>query len=360
MRPPLRICYICKAVDESNPTVATQVRWIRALAAHPRVDRLLVLTRGAGPFELPSNVTVQTFGARGWPLTVVGFYRRLARLPWSDVDAFFVAQGGPYPALLLPVKAIMRRPVYQWKAHPFISRRMRFYARYCDDLIFTPTPGSFPMDLAKIRVVGHGIDTGLFRLAQVPQGPQSHDLAIVGRVAAVKHHHLAVEALAICRDRWGLTPTLDVVGPCAPKDEAYLERLTDLVEEHDLGGQVRFCGAVEHAELPSLLSRHQATMNLSDTAFDKAAGESMALGVPVITTNACTAEVLPDDLRPLFVVDQDAESVAAAIRDILAWDDATRDRMGRRLHDVIATHHDLDLLFDKIIEAIDADQGPRR
>lgn len=346
----MRVCYVCKAVDETNSTVATQVRWIRALAEHPRVDHLVVLTTHLGRADLPGNVIVRPFGAEGWPRTVTKFYREALRLVPSRLDCFFVAQGGPYPALLLPLKTILRLPLYQWKAHPHISRRMRFYARWCDDLVFTPTSGSFPMKLSSLRVVGHGIDTDQFQPAD---SPKERDLAAVGRIAAVKHLDLAMKALAVCRDEWGLHLTLDIVGEPAVKDRTYSNELHALVERLDLADQVRFLGAVAHDDLPSLLGRYRATLNLSQTAFDKAAGESMAMGVPVITTNACTAEMLPSDLRDPLVADDDAWGVAWALREVICWDDVTRHRVGQRLREVVVQGHSLDLLFDKILCEID-------
>jgi glycosyltransferase involved in cell wall biosynthesis len=357
----MKVCYVCKAVDEGNPTVATQVRWIRALAAHPAVEHIHVLTRQHGRALLPYNVTIRQFGASNWPRTVLGFYREATRLPRRAADVFFVAQGGPYPALLLPIKLITRRPIYQWKAHPHISPRMRFYARYCDDLIFTPTPGSFPMDLDSVRVVGHGIDTELF----APGLDRSRrDLAAVGRVAAVKRLDLAIDALAVCRDRWALELTLDIFGPCASKDAAYRRQLGELIDARGLQDQVVFRGQVDHADLPEVLGQYRATINLSQTAFDKAAGESMAVGVPVITTNGCTAEMLPEDLRILLTVDLDhadeADGVAEAMREVMLWDDERQATIGRRLRETIVEGHSLDSLFDKIVTAIEADRAPSR
>ncbi len=349
----MKVCYVCKAVDESNATVATQVRWIRALAQHPRIEQVLVLTRDAGLAILPENVTVRSFGSMGWPRTIARFFRHAARLRPSDVDCFFVAQGGPYPALLLPLKCILRRPLYQWKAHPHISPRMRFYARYCDDLVFTPTPGSFPMALGSIRVVGHGIDTELFRPLEATKVA---DLLALGRIAPVKRLDLAIEALAQCRER-GFELGLDIVGPCAAKDEPYRRRLVALAEQRGLGDRVRFYESVHHGEVPELLSRYRATVNLSLTAFDKCAGESMAVGVPVVSTNHCTHEMLPDDLRPLLAADDDVDGVARVMHQITSWDDKTRTDVGRRLRSTIVADHSLEKLFDKIIEAIEADRG---
>ncbi len=350
----MRICYVCKAVDETSPTVATQVRWIRSLAAHPRVEHVDVLTRTHGVAELPANVTVRGFGTKGWLGTAAGFYRAALRMKPHDVDFFFVAQGGPYPALLLPLKVATKNPIYQWKAHPHISARMRFYARFCDDLIFTPTPGSFPLALDTVRVVGHGIDTGLF---QLDEAPPTRDLAAVGRIAAVKRLDVAVEALAVCRDRFGLGLTLDIFGEPASKDQAHRLDLGELVDRLGLHEQVRFLGAVDHAELPGLLGRYRATINFSTTAFDKAAGESMAVGVPVITANDCTTEMLPADLQRLLAVRaDDVTGVATTIREVVLWDDGTRAQVGQRLRETIVSGHGLDSLFDKILSAIYADR----
>lgn len=360
----MKICYVCKAVDEGNPTVATQVRWLRALASHPAVEHVHVLTRHHGRAQLPDNVSVHQFGASGWIRTVVRFYRRSLALRRSAADFFFVAQGGPYPALLLPIKLATRRPIYQWKAHPHVSPRMRFYARFCDDLVFTPTLSSFPMDLDTVHVVGHGIDTELFALRT---GQICRDLAAVGRVAAVKRLHLAIEALAICRDRWDLEMTLDIFGPCAPKDEAYRHQLERLIDARDLHNAVVFRGRVDHADLPGLLGQYRATLNLSNTAFDKAAGESMSVGVPVISTNRCTAEMLPEDLRKLLAVDiddaDDAQAVSAvaeAMREVMAWDEEIRASIGRRLRATIVEGHSLDLLFTKIVAVIEAHHAASR
>lgn len=348
----MRICYVCKAVDETDPTVATQVRWIRELAARPQVEHLHVLARSRGPAVLPSNVSMQTFGREDWPRTIVHFLQRALAVRSREVDLFFVAQGGPYPALLLPIKLARGKAVYQWKAHAHVSSRMRFYARVCDDLVFTPTLSSLPLDLPNIRVVGHGIDTQLFR--PDPAAHREGDLVAIGRIAPVKRLHVALEAMHACRATWGRTPKLDIVGPCQAKDEAYHRRLVELVEDLGLAGDVRFLGSVTHEQLPALLATYRASINFSDTAFDKAAGESMAVGVPVITTNDCTTEMLPPELRPLLAVAREDEvGQARLLHEVTGWEADTRLRIGSALRDTVVQHHSLDSLFDKILEIVE-------
>ncbi len=354
----MRICYVCKAVDETDPTVATQVRWIRELAARPQVDHVRVLARRRGPATLPDNVAVATFGHAGWPATVLEFWRRVLAVPPAEVDLYFVAQGGPYPALLLPMKLLRGQALVQWKAHAHVSPRMRFYARYCDDLVFTPTRSSLPLDLPNVRVVGHGIDTELFR-PPVMASP-SRDLVAVGRIAPIKRLDVALEVLRTCRATWGSAPTLDIVGPCQAKDADHLRHLEHLVDELGLSEDVRFLGSVTHDELPGLLGDYRASLNLSDTAFDKAAGESMAVGVPVVTTNDCTTEMLPTELRPLLAAArEDVAGLAGLVHAAVGWDEETRRSIGSTLRENVVEHHSLDALFAKILAVVEGHLGQR-
>lgn len=354
----LDIVYVCKSVDETNRTLAHQVRWIRALSGHERVARVRVLTPGRGPASLPPNVSVHVFGATGrWALarTLIGFQCAMATAG-RGASLYFVSQGGPYPALLLPWKVLSGRPVFQWKAMPQISPRMRFYARVCDDLVFTATPGSFPLVSEKVVVVGHGIDTALF--CPRPDETPTRDLVAVTRVAPIKGLDQAVRAVAECRRRLGRAPTLDIVGPCDSKSQDHLRELYRLVAELALEREVRILGAVDQAELPAMLSDYRAALNFSDTAFDKAAGEAMACGLPLVTTNPRVVEVLPEDLRARLVAPAgDVSAQAGAIQGVLSASDVERRAIGGRLREVVVREHGLDALFGKIIAEIDAWSG---
>jgi glycosyltransferase involved in cell wall biosynthesis len=287
----------------------------------------------------------------------VRFYLRLLG-PARGSDVAFVCQGGQYPALLLPWKLLLRRPVVQWKAMPHISARMRFYARYCDDLVFTATPGSFPMELDTVRVVGHGIDTDLFRPVE---GAPARDLVVVTRIAPVKQLDVAIRAVARHRDRTGRAVTLDIVGPCDSKSEAHRDELVGLIDELGLGDTVRLVGSVEQADLPELLAGYRAALNLSTTAFDKAAGEAMAAGLALISSNPRVAEALPADLRAdLVVPDADVDALAAAIERVLSWTDEQRRALGRRLRELVVAEHGLHALFDKIVRELDGLDAARR
>lgn len=347
----MRFAYVCKAVDETSPFVATQVRWIRTLAAMDQVDRLWVITQKLGPADLPDNVEVAVIGPRPWRRRARRFLAEAARASREGAEFFLVVQGGPYPALLLPFKLLRRRPVYQWKAHSHVSWRMRFYARWCDDLLFTATPGSFPIPLRSRRVIGHGIDTELFR----PSDEQpDRDLVAVTRIAPIKHLDQVVRALAACRETHGACPTFDIIGAVAPKDVDHGQALRRLVKDLGLEDHVRFLGVVPHHDLPAVLGRYRAAVNFSDTAFDKAAGEAMACGLPVVTTNPRAAEMMPADLRDrLFAPIEDTTAQVELLRSVTAWDQATRRQVGARLRETVEADHGLHSFFDKLLDEIE-------
>jgi glycosyltransferase involved in cell wall biosynthesis len=348
----LKPVLICQAVDQDDPVCATLVRWIRSLAGDPSVASVRVLALRLGRFDLPENVVVVDLGV-GRLGRLLRFYAQVVLSIWrGEADFFFVLQGGPYPALLLPIKLLTGRGVYQWKTHAHVSRRMAFYARWCDDLVFTATPSSFPLAVPKVRVIGHGIDTQLFR--PLPRdAPVTADLIAVGRLTRVKRLDRLFCALAACRDSTGRVWSLDLCGPELDVDRQYRATLDDLVSRLQLAGSVRFLGPASHDEMSTLLGSYKAAINFSDTGLDKAIAEAMACARPVLSTNACFAELLPDDLRELLVLDHDdVTAQARSITRVLELDEADRHDIGERLRGIVAEHHGLDQFWAKVLSEI--------
>jgi glycosyltransferase involved in cell wall biosynthesis len=344
----LNVVFVCQAVDQDDPILATTLRWIEALARKPSVDRVTVLALRTGRHALPATVEVRRFGQTGRFATVRAFYREVARVLRRRPDLFFIYQGGPYPLLLLPIRLLSRTAVMQWKAHPAISRAMAIYARWCDDLIFTPTKASFPMDLRKVRVVGHGVDTELFR---PQQRPVSADLIAVGRITPRKHIAEMIEAVVSCNREFGTELKLDVYGPVLAGQEAHAAHLDAIVDRLGARDWVALHGPVDHAQMPAVLNGHRAFLNFSETAVDKAVIEAMACGLPLVSTNASVREIIPADLRSTLITDpRNPERQAQAVHDLLTRSDPELAAIGERMRTLAITEHGVDRLFDRILE----------
>lgn len=347
----LSVVFISQAVDREDPVVPHTVRWIEALACRPSVDHTAVLALRTGVHELPAHVDVYRFGRSNRLATLAAFYWAALRALRRRPDFFFVHQGGPYPLLLLPFKVLSRTPIVQWKTHGVISRAMAFYARRCDDLIFTATRSSFPMGLAKVRIVGHGIDTQAF---QSEPGALLGDLIAAGRIAPTKCVEQMVRAVAHANRTYGTDYRLNVYGPTLPGDEAHAAEIEALIDRLGARDRVTLHGPVLQDQLPRLFNGHRACLNFADHgAIDKSALEAMACGLPVISTNDSVGEIVPAGLRPLLMTHKHSTEVQAqTIHQLLARPDPEMARLGEALRAVVVADHGLDRLFDRILEDV--------
>jgi len=347
----LRTVFVCQAVDEDDPVQPTTVRWIEALAGKRSVDHITVLALRTGRYHLPASVEVKRFGRSNRLATSAAFYRAIASSLRLRPNCFFVYQGGPYPLLLLPFKLLRGIPIVHWKAHPIITRSMSFYARWCDDLILTSARAAFPMDLAKIRVVGQGIDTERFRLEE---RPLLGDLIAVGRIAPTKRVDQMVRAVVIANRSYGTGYKLNIYGPTLAHDEGYAASLEDLIDRLGARDWVTLHGAVQQERLPALLNGHRACLNFTIGALDKTAVEAMACGLPVVSTNDAVTEVIPTDLHPTLIPDKHStEDQARIIHELLRKPEAEIARLGQRLRALVVSDHSIERLFDRILDEVE-------
>jgi len=358
----VRVVFICEAIDAADPMQPTTVRWLETLAAHPAVARVTAVTLRRGEHRLPAHVAVRELGAGGRVRRLARFYVEMVRAVRAGVDCFFVYQGGHYPLLLLPFRLVLRVPVYQWWAHPRVGPTTRLYARFCDDRVFTSTPGAFPVALPNVRVVGQGIDTERFRT--IAGRPQSGRWVTVGRISPVKRLDRMLRALGECNRRFGTRQGLDVYGPVPAGREGHRAELERIVREEQLEDMVTFHGPVRQTDLPGILNEHAVFLHFCDGALDKTVVEAMACGVPVLSTNACVGEVLPADLRAELMLPLDDVTVQARqLRAAIGWNDDRRARIGATLREVVVARHGVTGLFDRLVREMAAaarsDDPPR-
>jgi glycosyltransferase involved in cell wall biosynthesis len=350
VRDRLRVVFICQAIDRDDPLHASAARWAETLAGKPSVAHVRVLALRTGRYDPPAFEDVYRFGRSNRLVGLAAFYRGVARSLRPRPDVFFVHQGGPYPALLLPFKLLMRIPIVHWKAHPVITPAMAFYARFCDDLILTSASAAFPMELSKVRVVGQGVDVEFFR----PQNrPHLADLIAVGRIAPAKGPERMITAVAHANRTFGTTYRFNLYGPTLAGRERYRRRLEELIDRLGAREWVTLHGPVIQEELPALLNAHRASINFSTGAVDRSAVEAMACGLPLISNNDAVAEIMPADLRPALIADKKSTHLQAqTIHELLSRPETEIARLGERMRTLVVADHSIEPLFDRILEQI--------
>ncbi len=292
-----KVIFICEAVDINDPILATTVSWIEEFSKNSAIEKLTVLTLRRGDFNFSEKVGVRH--VRGGKLAkFINFYREILK-HIKETDYFFIYMGGPYPLLLLPFKLFWRKPVYQWKSHPRIGPMMRFYAYFCDNLIFASTKNAFPLKSRKVRIVGQGVDTEEFR----PLGlDKAGDLVTVGRISPVKRLEKAIKLLASYNRKYQTPLKLHIYGPVLEKDKAYADSLKNLSQILGVEDLVQWHGRTKHDELPQILNSHRVFVSFNDGALDKAVVEALACGLPVLTPNNCVEEILPEAIKEKFII----------------------------------------------------------
>jgi glycosyltransferase involved in cell wall biosynthesis len=166
----------------------------------------------------------------------------------------------------------------------------------------------------RIAVHRTGIDTARFRprdrvAAKAALRLDGPVLLNVGNLIARKRQSLAIEAL---RHIGGAT--LLLVGG-GPERRALERRAAALGVER----RVRFMGSIPHALMPSLFAAADVTVHTSRMeGLANIWVESLACGTPVVTTEAGGAREAIDRPEAGRVVADDAEAIAAAVRELLA------------------------------------------
>ncbi|MCC6469812.1 MAG: glycosyltransferase family 4 protein [Alphaproteobacteria bacterium] len=178
----------------------------------------------------------------------------------------------------------------------------------------------------KVHVLRNGVDLERFRPAdpaeaQARLGVEGPVLLSVGHLIPRKGHDLVIRALA---DLDGFTLLIVGLGP----ERANLERLAASL---GVAQRVRFCGAVDQAELRIYYSAATMLVLASDReGWPNVLLESMACGTPVVATRVWgSPEVVGAPAAGILVPQRDAPSIAGAIR---ALHQALPDRVSTRAY----------------------------
>src|SRR5256714_15333403 len=175
-----RLVFITQAVDPQHPVLAATIPKIRALAA--RVDQLVVLAQSARGDELPENVDVRVFGSAARAGRGFRFERELARsLPAEAVVAHMIPL---YVLLAAPLVRTRRTPLLLWYTHWKASAQLRAAERLATAVVSVDRR-SFPLESAKVRPIGHGIDVNEFNCAD-RSGHTGVRALVLGRYSPAK------------------------------------------------------------------------------------------------------------------------------------------------------------------------------
>lgn len=328
-----RLVFATQSVDPAHPVLAATIPKIRALAEH--VDEVLVLAQAAASASLPDNVEVRTFGAPSRVARVWRFERELARaLPADAVLAHMIPA---YVLLAAPLVRPRRIPLLLWYTHWKASTTLRVAERLATTIVSVDRR-SFPLESAKVRAIGHGIDVDEFECAD-RGGREGVRALVLGRYSPAKGIDTILRGAA------------QVEGV---EVEVRGTSLNGLEERHRrdlerLG--VPLGDAVPRAHVPELLAAADVLVNNMEAgAPDKVVYEAAAACLPVLASNPVFDELF--DGYQLSFERESPESLAERLRWFAALTDGERAEIGRTLRARVAERHSVDTWAAGVLAAV--------
>jgi colanic acid/amylovoran biosynthesis glycosyltransferase len=181
---------------------------------------------------------------------------------------------------------------------------------------------SDPAHWDKMHVVRLGVDTEEFKpVARETRLPL--EIVCVGRLVAAKGQHILLHAFSRVLSR-GYPVHLTLIG-----DGPDRKSLENEVARRNLGGQVSFCGALNHDQTREKIAG-AGIFALASFAegVPVALMEAMAMSIPCVSTSiAGIPELIRNEIDGLLVPPSSVEGFASAI-ERLVLDDTLRQRLG--------------------------------
>jgi glycosyltransferase involved in cell wall biosynthesis len=347
----MRIVFVTQHVDPGHPALAATVPKVRALAA--RVDEVVVLADRTVPEALPPNCRARSFASgtklgRGLRFTA-GLAAELARSPRPSA---VVAHMCPiYAVLAAPLARPLGVPVVLWYTHWNATPTLRLAERL-SNVILSVDRRTFPLDSAKVRAIGHGIDLSEFSCS--PNGTGHPDLRAValGRYSRAKGLETILRAVRLALDD-GLDVRLEVHGPALTAEErAHRTELERIVAELELERRVKLGHALLRSEVPEVLARADVLVNnMRAGATDKVVYEACASCVPAVASNPAFDTLLDPELR---FEREDVRGLADRLLALGQRSAEERHLLGETLRDRVAASHSVESWADAVLKAAKA------
>jgi glycosyltransferase involved in cell wall biosynthesis len=336
----MKLLIVTQKVDKNDPILGFFHRWLDEFSKN--VEKLTVICLEQGEYHLPSNVQVLSLGKEKGKSRLKYLYRFYSYI-WRErhvYDSVFVHMNPIYVILGGFYWKLMGKEVGLWYTHKNVDLKLRIAEKLCD-LVFSASKESFRLKSAKLRVMGHGIDTKVFFPAEAAKHASGGRKKVVtsGRVSATKKIHIMLEAVALLEDK---NVELIIVGsPSTPIEREYQAVLKAQAEQLGLADRVVFVGSKSQLEVAEILRDADLFINLSNTgSLDKAVLEAMASGVYVLTSNEAF-----ESSADTFLSHDDPQHIAPVMSIILR-----ENRRGQK-RTYIESEHNIQSLIARLVQA---------
>lgn len=307
----LRILLVNFTMDLNSPVLGWQARVAYALAE--RCDKVVVFTTSVGEYKSHPNLVVKTFRQKkkvGFILANIDVFHAIREY---GLNACFIHMAHHWAYKLFPAFLLTRTPAMLWYAHGHAPRSLQV-ADFCVNRVVTSTSSGYPLPSKKKTIIGQGIDTDMF----VPPifASDRRNILSFGRIAPRKRLDFLIDVFASLSEE--LEGRFDLYGPClSDEDIAYKKTLNEKIKMHELSERIAVHDAVTMEQVPGLHKEAFLHFSASKTdSMDKTLLESLACGVPILTSNVAFKKLCADHPEFVFDHNDDVSAVADKVKAI--------------------------------------------
>lgn len=357
----MKLLILTQKVDINDDVLGFFHGWIAEFAKN--CEQVTVICLFKGDYDLPNNVKVLSLGKEEFNQKSVKskvykvksqliYLFRFYKYIWQErknYDNVFVHMNQIYVILGGLFWRMWHKKIALWYTHKQVTCSLRI-AEKLVDTIFTASKESFRLKTKKLKVMGHGIYTDIFKPAENKKPNDKFKILTVGRISPIKDLKTIVKAIAELKDK---NIELEVVGKAGTEEqERYFEEVKNLVKERGIENKVKFIGSVPNRDVLKYYQEADLFVNASNTgSLDKAGLEAMSCGCLLLTSNDALVEIVKKFSDKLIFIHKDHKILSGRIDEIMSLNFEKRVDIGLELRKVVDDNHNLSNLILKILDA---------
>jgi len=343
----MKLLMITRKVDKDDAQAGFTYGWVKKFGEKVNELRVICLEKG-NINGLPNNVEIFSLGKEKGKNKIKEFinFQRGALKFIKKVDGVFCHMNPEYTILIAPYAKIFRKKIVTWYSHKAINWKVRLINILADKIV-TPTEYGFGLNSKKKLVVGHGIDTELFKPTNNKEKSSFFRIISVGRISPIKDYKTLIKVIDIINNNINIK--VDIIGGLGLNSQQdYFEELKQMIEEKKLESIINFKNLIPNQELPKYYQNSDLSINLCPTGSpDKAALEAMACGLPVLVANETFRKDFGSYANQLIFEHRNAQDLAQKIINLAQ--SSQLEEIGSYLRKQVVKNHNLDNLIEKII-----------
>jgi len=311
-------------IDSDDTSLGFTQTWIEELNKdYKNID---AITMRLGRNNLSNEIGIHFINTNEKKLSKIAQVIKIRKtfkelLKIQDYDQCFAHMS---PLLLLIGWIHLRRKGIKttlWFTHPgpkFGSKKLiLILATLFANNVVTASKNSFPYNVKKLEIIGHGIDFSRF---EREKRKTIKNFLYLGRISKSKHVDVIVNNFIKFNNSNGNQFSLTLIGgPLNSEDNIYLDSIKKIIGTNS---GITIAGKVPHAELNSLMKKYDCNINLGGKGFfDKAVLETLHAGIINICFNNDYKQFYSETYREKLFINNDLNELEGIFEYLIKLND---------------------------------------